>query len=304
MADLLPDSSHRDFTVLQSLRDKAERFIRKIRVRRCAVPFIVCFRERSGSTHLCSLLDNHPEIVCRQEDFCERIVSPGEEKAGEDLFDFGQLKCHRNLLPFHQKRIYSPSRKMIVQHFHDIYSGQVRACGFKFKFPIQFQLFPEVLAELNMILPDVRIISLQRRNTLKQAISRENMLRIRAAIGGKSSNLVEQHMPSEFDSTFEIDVDSVLRYARQLKTQEASFLEAVGELEEKSAWPVLSLEYEALLADQQAVVRSVFEFLGVDVSATLYSTVHKATPDDLASAITNFDELKRAVAGTEFESMI
>lgn len=299
--------------MLHSLYQFAEHWIRRIRVRRCLVPFVILFLERTGSTHLCSLLSNHPEVVCRHEDFCELGVNglgvnnaadhvvPDDVDASQ-FVTYGKTSYRRALNKFKKKQIINPTRREITQHFYDIYSCPAKACGFKFKFPIQVHLFPEVLNELHSALPELRIIALRRQNTLKQSISRENMMRIRQA--ENSDNLFKYRMTQPFDATFSIDVPSVLKYARQLKQQNSEFDEAIEQLDGKSRWPTQRLFYEDLLNDQTAVVRSLFEFLEVDVNVQIFSGIRKATPDDLASAILNYDELEQAIAGTEFASML
>ena len=179
------------------------------------------------------------------------------------------------------------------------------ACGFKFKYPIQHQLFPEVVDELKSLGNDLRVIVLSRRNVLKQSISRQNMLRISEATGGERFNLdqlvdgqVKQQLKQE---PIHLDVPAVVQYARQLEREKEGFFEVVDDFEAQCGAQLFRIDYEDLLADQATVIARILDFLTVPVDAPLFSLVEKATPDRLAAAIRNFEELQAAVAGTELE---
>ncbi len=292
--------------MLNELRDKTERLIRKMRVRRCEIPFVILFCERSGSSHLCSILSNHPQIACRYEDFNEILVNEQNPMpAGAQAVAMGSARYLRRLVDFRGNRTDDPTRGQIIQHFHNIFACRVKACGFKLKCRIQMQLYPEVMKELETLIPDLHVISLQRTNVLKQAISRQNMLRIRAASQGETCNLTTAFQPeSGFDRPFHIDTQLVLNHARMMAHDNELLDDSVRRLEQQTASPALNLTYEELLADEAGIARRVFEFLEVDPQAPIYSNVFKATADDLSSVIANFDELRGAVHGTEFESMI
>lgn len=287
------------------LQEEIERIIRRIRVHRCAVPFVIWFRGRSGSTHLCSLLNHHPQIKCRREDFSNVYVDEmNRPPIGAEVVAGKNGQHFRRLIAFDDTYVDDPKRNKVIQHLHDIYSFPYKACGFKFKFPIQVQLFSEVTEELAKLRKSLRIITLGRRNVIKQAISYQNKMRIlRLTHGG--ANLLQDGPPdSEVNFPFQVDVDSVIANAREFKSTEAVFLESVSQIRTSDDMPHMKIDYEDLLEDQSRVIKQVFEFLDVDPAEEISSHVHKATPDDLSVAIRNYDELRNSVKGTEFESLV
>ncbi len=290
---------------------KLERMIREFRVRKCEVPFVVWFRERSGSTHLCHMLNCHPDIMCRQEDFNAVLVDPqNPSPAGCQPRPYQQAQFFRRIHNFSGEEFDDPSRKQIVGHLHNIFAASHKACGMKFKFPIQFDLYPEVVQELKELSRPLRVIMLYRRNLLKQAVSRANMLRIKARFEGCSNVL--QYDPSagpavekKFHEPFEIDVSKTIAYAKRLKSDESRFRQSIEAVSPPGRdLPLMSVYYEDLLKDHDATVRQVFEFLDVDPAAPVIQISRKATPNDLSQVIANFGELESLVRGTEFEPML
>ncbi len=260
---------------------------------------------RSGSTHLCSILDRHPQIKCRMENFSLiRFEEPDESTRNFRVVEYGEKKFYRRLIAFPLEHIDDPSSGRIVQHLHDIYSNDAKACGFKLKFPMQFHLYPEVTEELARLKRSLRVICLSRRNVIKQAISLQNMTRLQSAINGKCN--MPRHMAAEsnMEYPFNVDVDAMLNDARQLNALRTDMLDGVEEFRARVNAQMIHVEYEDLLIDELGVANRVFEFLKVDPIEVVSSRYEKATPDNLASAVRNFEELRDAMSGTEFEALL
>lgn len=290
--------------------NKLERLIRHVRVPRCEIPFVILFRERSGSTHFCSILNNHEEVACRHENFFEQVVSKPDPNAADDsnLLQMGSHYYNRRLDPFHDEPILSPTNKQTITHLHDIFSCPVKASGFKFKFPTQPKLFPEIVDELLLVGKQLRVISLSRLNVLKQSISRQNMLRIQkfddtGCLAGanlwKKQDSEEPRFDKQIEFPFHLNVGDTVRYANLLLKQQTGFDEFVSPFRETCR--VLDVTYEEMLDQQDQTFRNVFEFLEIDAEADVYSDVVKATPDKLEDSISNLDELKQSVQGTDLE---
>lgn len=285
--------------------NQGEKSIEELKGKRCRNPFIIWFRERSGSSHLQTILNNHPDIACRGEDFFHS--APVNIPASDDPNEFQfrgntfirRIKNRdRNLKP-----VDRPSTEQIVKHLYFIYSLNRNACGYKLKFPIQVDMYPEVCDELRRLSSELRIIVLHRKNILKQVISRFNMLRIKAAAG--ACNLHRNAKKAQLDTKLKIDVKRVLGLARHFKEEENTFFEDVKKLQQQTdPLNVLRIDYEDLLADEVGQSQRAFEFLGAAPDSMVKSLYQKATPDNLASVVENFDELAQAVAGTEFEAML
>ena len=296
--------------MLKSIRLHAERLIRKLRVRSCEVPFIIWFRERSGSTHLCSILNSHPQVVCRQEDFHEIIIDEQTViPEGVKPIEIGKgISCYRRISRFGSQYLENPTSKQIVTQLYDIFSCPTHASGFKLKYPTQDQLYPEVMDELASLGSKLRIISLSRHNVLKQAISRQNMRRINRATKGNSFNLsheVDHETKQQVKQTrFVVNVEKAILYARQLQRELVGFEERLEHFQSYCQHPILKITYEDLLHSEADTVAEAFGYLGVDVNARYFSHIQKATSDRLADAVENYEELATAVNGTELESML
>ena len=296
--------------MLRSIRLHAERLIRKLRVRYCEVPFVIWFRERSGSTHLCSILNSHPEVVCRQEDFHEIIIDEHNDlPEGVKPVEIGKgIACYRRISHFESQYLEDPTSKQIVTQLYDIFSCPTHASGFKLKYPTQDQLYPEVMDELASLGSKLRVISLSRLNVLKQAISRQNMGRINRATKGNSFNLSHE---VDYDtkqqvkrSRFVVNVEQAVLYARQLQRELVGFEDRLDQFQSYCKHPILKITYEDLLQDEAETVAKAFGYLGVDINARYFSHIQKATPDRLVDAVENYEELATAVCGTELEAML
>lgn len=279
--------------------------VKDLQSKRCKHPFVIWFRERSGSSHLQAILDNHPDIVCRGEHFFHSapVDLPPSEDVNEFFFQNRTfVRCISNRLPA-QTPIVRPTKTQILEHLYYIYSLHPNACGYKLKYPIQFEMYPEVCEALRELSGDLRVIVLHRKNILKQVISRFSMLRIREAAG--LCNLPRDKKEVGPNTKLTVDVKRALGLVQHFKDEEKSFFEDIKKLEQQAGMlKVLRIDYEDLLADEAGQSRRAFEFLGADPDAKVESLYRKATSDDLASVVENYDELVAEVTGTEFESML
>ena len=257
----------------------------------CQSPFFIWFTGRSGSTFLCDLLNSHPQIHCREEDYGDiRINSIAEVDnnmrliAGEGGLFFRRL-CKPGM------SIDDPSVEVAIEYLDELYSTNDFACGFKFKFPNQPLVFPEVDKYLRNV-PEMKVVELCRRNVLKQAISLQNIPRIKKLGVSRGSNAtVGVDLPP-----LELDIHLAIINAKFFMKTNEEFQNSVSDY--PNVWPV---SYEDLCTDTENTVRDVLAFLNVDSSCKLKSRFNKTTPDDLRQAIANFDELRDAVVGTSLE---
>ena len=288
-----------------TLKLKAERLIRRLRVRRCKVPFVILFQERSGSSHLCSLLSSHADVLCRVEDFAlkniEYLDSPDQVT---QVLRSGRQEFVRLLKRFKNTKL-SPTESDAVQHLYDVYSCRYRACGFKFKHQIQFDMFPEIVRELRAIGKQLHVIVLHRRNVLKLAISRANLNRVRDITNG-ACNFDSRHRHISLalvHSPMQIDVKRLVSTARDLLLQQKDFASDVARNFPGSKIPMLEIDYQDLHSHQMETMQNVFDFLKVP-RKLVCSAIQKVTLDELSMAIANYEELESAVMGTELEQYL
>ena len=260
----------------------------------CDTPYFIWFTGRTGSTLLCDLLDSHPQIFSRMEDFSEIAVPPDSPNdSTQAVIEFKGIHYVRKILS-HNQQIDDPSSEQVVDYLKRIYSANYSACGFKFKFPTQAAVFPEVLEQLQQI-EGLKVIELIRQNVLKQSISLRNVERIRGLKEKVSCNVTAE---IELEP-LQLDVPMVIQHARFFLRSREAFHEVSRQFND-----VLPVTYEDLNEDTPATVKKVLEFLNVDAEIELQTKFFKTTPDRISAAVANYDELVQAVAGTELEAFL
>jgi hypothetical protein len=222
------------------------------------VRFVVLFIGRTGSTYLAGTLASHPEIAMKWEWL-------GGKDGDTQLRDV--------------RRFFT--RSPYARH---------PAVGFKTKLGdvTDREGFAELLGELG-----ARIIALQRRNNVKQVVSRVNSERIYDATGYWNLWNEEDRLPPAT-----IEVAEFSRRLERLEEQKHRLESYVKSLELPTLWS----DYEDLLVDQRATFDQVFSFLGVRIQPVQGRSI-KNTSDDLREAVSNFDELRSHYVGTSYEQM-
>lgn len=168
--------------------------------------------------------------------------------------------------------------------------GRYGAVGFKTKLVdvIDHLAFADILKD-----HQAHIIHMRRRNRVKAVVSRINAQRIweltnRWNLYNEQDKLPPLEItPSEFNGLLE-----------EREAVENELDNFVKRLE----LPVLVLYYEDLLVRREAVLRQVYDYLGVRNYPAQADTL-KNTSDDLREVIVNFDQLRAQYAGTPYEPM-
>jgi len=254
-------------------------------------PFLIWFQQRSGSSHLVSLLNSHPEIRCKGEVFgCYPVGKIGQEKShptarmlGDDLYrrrinrfpgreeDPTDEQCRQEVLNL-----------MVTEGVNSV-KGQV--VGFKMKFPSQATLFPNVRQELEAMSESLKIIVLTRKNYLHRAISNLNLNRLQNLTARSNVQETVDLPPQNFD------VKEVVRLIRYYMDLEAEFF----------AWPEkfpkrMRVDYDELVADSWPTTgNTLLDFLGLRTDVCLTSKLKKVAPKKLEAMVNNSDELKTAL---------
>jgi LPS sulfotransferase NodH len=222
------------------------------------VRFVLPFTARSGSTYLVGTLASHPEIAMKWEWL-------GGKDGGTQL---------------------RAVRRFFTRSPH----AQYPAVGFKTKLGDVKDLegFARLLREMG-----ARIIAMQRRNNVKQVVSRVNAERINDATGYWNLWNEEDRLPPAT-----IDVVEFSKRLENVEEQKRGLESYVKRLELPTLW----LDYEDLLVDQRATLERVFSFLGVRFEPVQGGSI-KNTSNDLREAVSNFDELRSRYVGTPYEQM-
>lgn len=136
---------------------------------------------------------------------------------------------------------------------------------------------------------DLHVIHLRRRNILRTLVSRE------IAAAQKVWRQTQPGATASGDKTVAFAADELAQ--RFLETRA---MERHGE-EAFRGHPILPVDYEDLVADPAGTFRAVTAFLGVPARAPRAGLVKQHT-EPLQQLVKNYDELKRAFAGTEWEA--
>jgi len=225
------------------------------------IKFVILFFERSGSSWLVDMLNSHPEISCLPEAF--------------------YLNWDKNAGKIGKPAYTKPED--IEQQLHRIYeSPKAQSCGFKFKYPIQYNKYPDVVEFLNANKETIRMIFLYRKNRLKGAISSQNNLRLRKL--NKTSNLVGKDTDLE---PLKLDIKKAINYTEWRERSDFNFFNWAKEFTHLHI-----VTYENLLTDTFQSVADICSFLEVSSTYKPSSKIRKATPDSIRQAITNYDELQ------------
>ena len=232
--------------------------------------YVILFTPRTGSTHFQYCLKS-PCVIAENE----------------------------RLLPFARDASLSTQEQGLKQIEYLLASmgaarpARVRAYGLRVN--LEYVRYPELFADLLRAV-EAKVLVVQRRNLIKNALSRYNQRRL-IEMTGKAELRQDQAAfrmpPAQVDlREFEEDLAAVIgaNSARDAFTEGLQL-------------PVKTIDYEALVADERATVAAAFEFLGVPVAETT-TKLAKVTNDDLRDAIANYDAFRLHFQGTPYQQML
>jgi LPS sulfotransferase NodH len=250
----------------------------------CKVSFCILTTQRSGSTWLVSLLDSHPQIKAFSELFIgETFAHPSDE----------YLPWSDEYLSlFYEFERMNPGMRLfkVFQYLETLshYPGMHHAIGFKLMYS-QLAKRPEIL--LKLILARYKVINLTRENSLDILISRETFKR-----NGFPHSKEEQKLKA-----IELKPGLLLK---ELEKQDRN-IQLMQTLLNLLPLQVLNVTYESLCNNQQMVIDSVLNFLGVgDNKVSLNSELKKISKGQYSQKIANFEEVKVALSGTKFQRFL
>lgn len=260
-------------------------------------PFLIWFQQRSGSSHLVSLLNSHPEIRCKGEVFgCYPVGKTGEEGSHPTARHLGDNLYRRRINQF-PGRIEDPNDKQCLDEVVSLMShaasgdSNQNALGFKMKFPSQATLFPEVRQHLESMHESLKVIVLTRKNYLHRAISNLNLDRLQSLTTRSNVEEAVQLPPQDFDAK------EVVRLIDYYKTLETDFF----------AWPArfkfrLEIDYDDLVSENvEQTADELLLFLDVNRDVRLSSKLKKVAPSRLETLVNNAQELKDALKENKIE---
>lgn len=246
--------------------------------------FIIWFNERSGSTHLSSLLDSHPKVACYRE-----IFYRGEAGRLEDRFTRSGRPTIKDFMDRFFSYDWGPGGIRIAPERHSSLSP--RAIGFKLKYQ-QIDRYP-ALREYLIEDPNLRVIHLVRANLVATIVS-SKMLRVLLSRLG-TTNIVADIDLSEVPRAVYLDPSALLTELGELELRIARAKHVVSHL------PIIEVTYEGLILNQSRTCKAILSFLGIETESELTSNYQKIMPRSLKDCILNFDEIYSTLKGSRFE---
>ena len=234
------------------------------------VNFFLVFEGRAGSGLLRAILNSSPHVCFEAE-----------------------------WMLFNLRKEEDPGRLQIEQvgrYFDDPRYEQVSCLGFANKLSdiVEPRVFGDALEAQG-----ARLLSLKRRNLVKQVVSNLNALRTRELTGKAHAYRKEDILVD----TFEIDLPHFDAHLRRLLERTA----AQDRFVEERPWLSMEVFYEDLISGRESTIRRIAEFLETQKASIEIDPPGKPlkqSPTDLRSLVTNFGALRARYTGTVFQTMI
>jgi len=232
--------------------------------------FFIAFFERSGSTMLVDLLNQHPQVQCKMEIFDTENIQVDKSVQQIRQLDKNQVK---DVLSFFKKK----------QLF-----SKTKTKGFKFKYPNQFDTYLDVYAYL--IENQFKCIFLLRKNLLKAAVSHQYHGTIRKKTG--FSNIRK-------DLDIKLQALSTLRAIKYMEMRQNQNMRFQQKLFTDFK-QIKIIYYEDLLYNKQETLDEIFNFLEVKPLPVQPSKFKKIVNNDLKKAIYNYDWVYKILSHTPY----
>jgi len=218
--------------------------------------FFISFYERTGSTMLCHILNQHPKIKCYFELLAtdlERIKNRKEYPKDEALY-------------------------RILEIYQDHTKHEAK--GFKFKFPNQHCYYDEVTKYLYSN-ADYKIIFLYRKNVIKNYVSKINQLQ-----------LLSQHNLANIEESVNLpkilfDKEKKIMFTYKILDYILNTTLIYNQIKKRNNYIVIA--YEDLVFDTSNTISKVCDFLNVDFNNDMVESFKtlKISNDDILSNFVN-----------------
>jgi len=238
-------------------------------------PFVVLTTNRSGSSHLCSLISQHPEIICYSELLKKQKKPPCQGVRYQDGASSAEFA------------------KFVFEH--PSHSSQIKAVGFKlFDFHClpndEANSQPNVWSYLNS-LEQLKIVRLVRKNPLRRYLS------LRVAKRTKQWRIKKLN-DKKLSEPFEIDKNHFIEWYKK------SLIYSENADERTKNCDKLVITYSDLFINRNTTMAHVFEFLKLPSDPTVSSLSDKfliQRKRTLLEQISNYQKLRKDLQGTKFE---
>jgi hypothetical protein len=248
-----------------------------------AAPFVIWCNQRSGSTHLSSLLASHPSIACWRE-----LFFAGEGGAKDDCF----TRSHTLDLATFLDRFFLYDWQPINLVEAPANVRQPDAIGFKLKYQ-QVERYPMMIEYLLSRKGALKVIHLIRENLLATLVS----CRILPAtlMRFNNANVLAETAVDGFQPSVWLNPRTLSSDLEVLDAEIARARKRVADLN------VMEVVYEDLITTPSFTSNRLLTFLDVNARPALYSKYRKLLPASPIESISNDEEVRAALKGTRFE---
>ena len=242
--------------------------------------FVILSAQRSGSTFLVSLLNNHPDIICTGEIF--KRVNPLNIIQPDFSYQHLKSKSLKN-----QLQHYLRNEKSIHEHLDNIYRNREEYLGFKLM-PIQIKRFPSTLQYIYD--NKIPILYLYRANFLERYVSIKVASKTKAYSSRKTVRLKNIHL----------DPQKIVADLTKMQN-ELDLLRAYASKADKN----MELSFEELTkTNPTKSVEKILSFIGVTQSDSLQSEMKKMVKKPLSEMIENYSEIKDVLIHSTFKQFL
>lgn len=167
--------------------------------------------------------------------------------------------------------------------------------GFKFKYPIQYAIYPDVVRYINQHKDEIKIIFLYRINKLKGAISKQNHGKLQSISAESNLKTNEKNNVGILD----LDIEKAIKNIKHRQKEDRKFYNLTKPFPHR-----LCVNYESLLNDKKQTLKSIYNFLGADPAFVAVERYKKISDDDISLAISNYPALINRVTASPFEAYL
>ena len=236
--------------------------------------FVIIGIARTGSTLLVDLLNAHSQALT----FGELFRAP--DAIGWDIAPFSSWKSEALLALYREDPLAFIRRRVFRR-----WPRSIGAVGFKLFYYHAREYPHSMIWDYLRDDKEICVLHIKRRNILEQYLS----LR-RAHLTDVWSSAQPDHQPA---SPLHLDVEACRRHFGEVRAFET---ECDAVFSRHSMLPVF---YEDLAACKEAEMLRIQRFLGLD-EAPLDTRIKRQRTEPIAQAISNYEELRQAFAGTEW----
>jgi len=258
-----------------------------------SAPFIIWFNERSGSTHLVSLLNSHSKIACFHE-----IFYAGEGSAKSDVFQKSTASKVDNFLDDFFSYQWGVSQLNIVKHIEEGKHNEdknPKAVGFKLKYN-QVKKYPQILDCLFRKKNRIKVIHLVRKNLLSTLVSSAMIPKLFPLLG--RANLRKNLSIDEVARSVTLNPNTLLKDLQELEIKIIENRKIFADLD------TIEINYESLVNFEIDTCSRVLKFLGVNENEILISEFQKIMPLKFEDSISNFQEIKKIITGSKYSTLL